>query len=175
MYSAFKFNKQGDNIQPWCTPFPILNQFIVPCPVLTVASWPTYSFLRRQVRWSGIPISLRIFHSLLIHTIKVFSIVNAAEVGVFLEFRDMTSQLIEKGPDAGKDWGEKEKGATEDKMVGWHHWLNGHEFEPTLGNSEGQGGLACCSPWSCKELDLTDWLNNGNKKADASNYFCSYN
>ena len=65
MYSAYKLNKQGDNIQPWCTPFPIWNQSVVPCPVLTVASWPAYRFLKRQVRWSGIPISFRIFHSLL--------------------------------------------------------------------------------------------------------------
>ena len=62
MYSACKLNKQGYNIQPWHTPFPIWNQSVVPCPVLTVASWPAYRFLRRQVRWSGIPISLRIFH-----------------------------------------------------------------------------------------------------------------
>jgi len=65
MYSAYKLNKQGDNIQPWHTPFPIWNQSFVPCPVLTVASWSAYRFLRRQVRWSGIPISFRIFHSLL--------------------------------------------------------------------------------------------------------------
>ena len=65
MYSAYKLNKQGDNIQPWRSPFPIWNQSVVPCPVLTVASWPAYRFLRRQVRWSGIPISFRIFHSLL--------------------------------------------------------------------------------------------------------------
>ena len=64
MYSVYKLNKQGDNIQPWCIPFPIWNQS-VPCPVLTVASWPTYRFLKRQVRWSGISISFRIFHSLL--------------------------------------------------------------------------------------------------------------
>ena len=62
---AFKLNKQGDNIQPWHTPFPIWNQFVVPCPVLTVASWPAYRFLKRQVRWSGIVIYLRILHSLL--------------------------------------------------------------------------------------------------------------
>ena len=61
-YSAYKLNKQGDNIQPWRTPFPIWNQSVVPCPVLTVASWPAYRFLKRQVRWSGIPISFRIFH-----------------------------------------------------------------------------------------------------------------
>ena len=65
MYSAQKLNKQGDNIQPWRTPFPIWNQPVVPCPVLTVVSWPAKRFLKWQVRWSGIPISFRIFHSLL--------------------------------------------------------------------------------------------------------------
>ena len=65
MYSAYKLNKQGDKIQPWRTPFPIWNQYLVPCPVLNVVSWPTYRWLRRQVRWSSIPISLRISHSLL--------------------------------------------------------------------------------------------------------------
>ena len=65
MYSAYKLNKQGDNIQPWRTSFPIWKQSIVSCPVLTVASWPAYRFLRRQVRRSGIPISWRIFHSVL--------------------------------------------------------------------------------------------------------------
>ena len=57
MYSAYTLNKQGDNMQPWCTPFLIWNQSIVPCPILTVASWPAYTFLRRQVRWFGSPIS----------------------------------------------------------------------------------------------------------------------
>ena len=65
MYSAYKLNKQGDNIQPWRTAFPIWNQSSVPCPVLTVASWHAYRFLKRQVRWSGILISFRLFHSLL--------------------------------------------------------------------------------------------------------------
>ena len=65
MYSAYELNKQGDNIQPWCTPFPIWNQSVVPCPVLTVASWPAYRLLKRQARWSGTTISFRIFHSLL--------------------------------------------------------------------------------------------------------------
>ena len=63
MSSAYKLNKLGDNIQPWHTPFPSWNQSVVSCPVQTVASWPAYSFLRRQVRWSGIPMSFRIFHS----------------------------------------------------------------------------------------------------------------
>ena len=83
MYSAYKLNKQGGNIQPWHTPFPNWNQSVVPCPVLTVSSWPAYSFLKRQVRWSGIPISLRIFHFVEIYTVKGFSIVNEAEVRVF--------------------------------------------------------------------------------------------
>ena len=65
MYYAYKLNKQGDNIQPWCTPFPIWNQSVVPCPVLTVASWPAYRFLKRHVKWPSISISFRIFHSLL--------------------------------------------------------------------------------------------------------------
>ena len=65
IYSAYKLNKQGDNIQPCHTSFPVWNQSVVPCPVFTVASWPAYRFLRRQVRWSGIPIALRMFHSLL--------------------------------------------------------------------------------------------------------------
>ena len=67
--------------------------------------------------------------------------------------------LIWKGPDAGKDWRWEEKGTTKDEMVGWHHWLNGHEFESTLGVGDGQEGLTCCSPWGCKELDMTEWLN----------------
>jgi len=85
MYSAYKLNKQGDNVQPWCTPFPIWNQSVVPCLVLTVASWPACRFLRRQVRWSGSPMSRRIFQFVVIHTVKGFSVVNEAEVDVFLE------------------------------------------------------------------------------------------
>ena len=71
---------------------------------------------------------------------------------------DAKSWLIWKDPDAGKDW-RWEKGTTEDEMVGWHHWLNGHEFEYSLGVGDGQGSLACCSPWGCKESDTTEWLN----------------
>ena len=67
---------------------------------------------------------------------------------------------IRKAPDTGKDWMQEEKGMTRDKMVGWHHWLNGHEFEQALGDGAGQGSLVCCSPWGCKELDRTEWLNN---------------
>ena len=83
-WSTCQWNKEGDNIQPWCTPFPILNQSVVPCLVLTVASWPAYKFLRRQVRWNGSPISLRIFQ-FVIHTVEGFIIVSEAEVDGFLE------------------------------------------------------------------------------------------
>ena len=64
-----------------------------------------------------------------------------------------------KDPDAGKDWRLEEKGSREHEMVGWHHWLDGHEFKSTPGVGDGQGGLACCSPWCGKELDMTERLN----------------
>ena len=79
-------NKQRDNTQPWCIPFPIWNQSVVPCLILTVASWPAYRFLRRQVKWSSILITLRIFQFVVIHTVKGFGIVNEAELNIFLEF-----------------------------------------------------------------------------------------
>ena len=72
---------------------------------------------------------------------------------------DPKSWLIGKVPDAGKDSGQEEKGMTEDEMVGWHHWLDGHEFEWTPGVGDGQGGLASCDSWGHKELDMTERLN----------------
>ena len=69
------------------------------------------------------------------------------------------SWLTGKDPDAGRDWGQEEKGTTEDEMVGWHHWLNGHEFGWTPGVGDMQGGLACCNSWGRKEADTTEWLN----------------
>ena len=75
-----KLNKQGDNIQPWRTPFPIWNQSVVPRPVLTVASRPAYRLLKRQVRWSGIPISKNFPEFVVVHTVKGFGTVNEAEV-----------------------------------------------------------------------------------------------
>ena len=65
-------------------------------------------------------------------------------------------EKIRKDPDAGKDWRQEEKGMTEDEMVGWHHLFNGYESEQALGDGEGQGSLACCSPWSHKESDTTE-------------------
>ena len=94
------------------------------------------------------------------------------------------SWLIGKDPDAGKDRRQEEKGATEDKIVGWHHQDNGHEFEQAPGVGDGQGSLACCSAWSHKESDTTEPLNNyntgmiprytsrGNAKPSSKNLLC---
>ena len=72
---------------------------------------------------------------------------------------DVKSWLIWEDPDVGKDWGQEEKGTTEDEMVGWHHRLDGHGFGWTPGVGDGQGGLECCDSWGCKELDTTERLN----------------
>ena len=69
------------------------------------------------------------------------------------------SWLIRNDSDAGRDWGQEEKGRTEDEMAGWHHWLDGHEFEWTPGVGDGQGGLVYCNSWGHKESDMTKWLN----------------
>ena len=72
---------------------------------------------------------------------------------------DVKNWLMGKDPDTGKDWGQEGKGMTEDEIVGWHHRLNGQEFEQALGVGGGQGSLACYSPWGCKESDMTERLN----------------
>ena len=72
---------------------------------------------------------------------------------------DVKNWLIEKDPDAGKDWRQEEKGTAEDEMVGRHHRFDGREFEQALGVGDGQGSLACFSPWGCKQWDMTEWLN----------------
>ena len=72
---------------------------------------------------------------------------------------DVKNWLLRKDPDAGKAWGQEEKGTTEDEMVRWHHWLDGCGFEWTPGVGDGQGGLECCDSWGCKELDMTEQLN----------------
>ena len=72
---------------------------------------------------------------------------------------DGKNWLIWKDPDAGKSWRKQEKGTSGDKMVGWHQWLDGHEFEQALEVRDGQGSLASCSPWGCKELETTEKLN----------------
>ena len=85
---------------------------------------------------------------------------DAEDKGPILWPSDAKRWLTGKDPDAGKDWRWEEKGVTEDEMVGWYYWLNVHEFEQTLGDGKGQGSLACCSSWGCKESHATEWLNN---------------
>ena len=102
MYSAYKLNKQGDNVQPWCIPFPIWNQCVVPCPVLTVVSWPACRFLKRQVRWSDIRISFRIFHRLLWSTQSKalvplnFSFFSIIGWGIGLDYHDIEWFALEQ-------------------------------------------------------------------------------
>ena len=78
------------------------------------------------------------------------------------------SWLIGKDSDAGRVWGQEEKGTTEDEMAGWHHWLDGYESEWTPGVGDGQGGLVCCNSWGCKESDTTEWLNWTDKKNEVT-------
>ena len=85
---------------------------------------------------------------------------NAEAEAPILWLPDMKSWLVGKDPDAGKDWWQEEKRAAEDKMAGRHHWFNGHELGQTPGDDEGQGGLAYCSSWDCKELHPNWQLNN---------------
>ena len=77
--------------------------------------------------------------------------------------RDANSWLIRKDPDAEKDWRQEEKGMIEDEVVGWHHWLNGHEFEQSPGDGNRQGSLDCWGPWDFKELNM-NWVTNNNKE-----------
>ena len=88
---------------------------------------------------------------------------------------DAKNWLIWKDPDAGKDWRQEEKGMTEDEMVGWHHWLNGHKFEQAPGVGDGQGSLACCSPWVREESDRTEELNWTDGITNQSGDHCHWN
>ena len=81
---------------------------------------------------------------------------------------DVKSQLIRKDSDSGKDWRQEEKGMTEDAMIGWHQWFSGHEFQQALEDNEGQGSLACCSPWIHKESDMPQRLNSNNNPLKTS-------
>ena len=81
---------------------------------------------------------------------------------------DAKNWLLVKDPDAGEDWRQEEKGTKEDEMVGWHHWLDGLEFEQASGVGDGQGGLVCCSPWCYKELDTPEWTEVVTEKKSTS-------
>ena len=90
---------------------------------------------------------------------------NAEADAPILRLPNEKNWLIGKDPDAEKDWKQEEKEVTEDEMIGWHHWLNGHESEEALGAGDGQGSLVCCSSWGGKESDTTERLNWTNLKS----------
>ena len=92
-------------------------------------------------------------------SLEYFGRIDAEAETLILWPPDVKNWLTGKDPDPGKDWRQEEKETTEDEMVGWHHWLNGHEFGWTLGVGDGQGGLECCSPW-CRKEYMTERLNN---------------
>ena len=175
IYSAYKLNKQGDNIQPWRTPFPIWNQSVVPCPVLTLASWSAYRFLRRQVRWSGIPISFRIFHSLLWST-QSKDLVSA--------FRDLYSPLLLYLLSTSFITVAIMRMCLSDIQLSENNWPQGpscctlksipvfalrpcllwrRKWQPTPvllpGKFHGWRSLVGYSPWGRKELDTTERLH----------------
>ena len=88
---------------------------------------------------------------------------------------DTNRQLTGKVPDAGKDWGQKEKRVSEDEMAGWHHWCNGHETGQTSGDGEERGGLVCCSPWGRRESDTAGWLKNNKPSVSQEDLYCIQN
>ena len=103
-----------------------------------------------DVHWKGVHCSLS--------WVFIGRTVDEAETPIFWP-PDAKSWLIWKDPDVGKDWRQEEKETTEDEMIRWHHWLNGHGFEWTLGVGDGQEGLVCCCSWGRQESDMTEWLN----------------
>ena len=90
---------------------------------------------------------------------------DAEAEALILWLLDAKNWLIGKDPEAGKDWGQEEKGMTEDEMAGWHHWVGGHEFEKALGVCDGQESLACCGSQGHKESDMTEWHHNNSIKS----------
>ena len=154
-------NKQGDNIQSYCTPFPIWIQSFVPCPILTVASWSTYRFLRRQIRWSCIPISLRIFHSLRQQRNSTGRPLSSPQLieRSFQCWANSTKQLLNAGrghqaPIKGahslqKEVGQNIKDKKRDKGVrdGDPSWGGGHEEEV----SKQHETLSQMGPWGVLE------------------------
>ena len=138
MYSAYKLNKHDDNIQPWHTSFRICNQSVAPCPVLTVAFSPAYRFLKRQVRWSAIPIFFTVFQSLLWSTQSNFP---GGSDGKASAYNPGDMGLI---PGSRRSSGEG----------------NGNPLLYLPGKSHGQRSLVDCSPWGHKESDTTEWLHS---------------
>ena len=125
---------------------------IPPPPLSSVSFLLSCSVISSVYLWSHISKSIAYFN-LLKRTKKLFF--QPANHDSFIR----TTWLIGKDSDVGRDWGQEEKGTTEDEMAGWHHWLDRRKFEWTPGVGDGQGGLVCCTSWGRKESDTTEWLN----------------
>ena len=154
----------GTTLRKWIANFPIAISFLYGCESWTVKKaehWRIDAFelwcWRRLLRvpWTASPQPV---HSEGDQPWVFFGRNDAKAETPVLRPLHAKSWLIGKDPDAGRDWG-REKGTTEDEMARWHHRLDGHEFEWTLGVGDEQGDLTCCDSWGCKELDITEWLN----------------
>ena len=160
MCSAYKLNIQGGNKQPCCTPFSILNDKEGREP----KNWCFRTVVLEKTLES--PLDSKEIKPVNPKGNQPWILTGRTDAEAEAPIiwpPDVKNSLVEKDPDAGKNWRQEEKGTTEDEMVGWHHWLNGHKFEQTAENCEGQGSLACYSPWGWKESDMTEWLNNVRK------------
>ena len=127
------------------------------CKIYALKSTDFYQIILFFFFWASQPCGLPYFLWSLNYFLFSFHILSNLHILIQLSFEELS---LRKDSDAGKDWRRKEKGMTEDKMVGWHHQLYAPEFEQAPGDGEGQVSLVCCSPWGCKESDMTEWLNN---------------
>ena len=143
---------------PWSSP--TLETVDIGSSCLPGGMYSNLSFCNRTVRgWARFLLFLQTFLQWMFLYLLYTGRTDVEAETPLLWPPDAKSWLIWKDPDAGKDWGQEEKGMTEDEMVGWHHQLNGHGFGWTPGVGDGQRGLACCSSWGRKELDMTERLN----------------
>ena len=148
----------------------LVKAMVFPVVIYGCESWTTKKAKRRKIdacelwcwrRLLRVPWTARRSNQSILKEISPVFIgrTNAEAETPILWPPDAKSWLIWKDPDAGKDWRWKERGTTENEMVGWHHWLNGHEFEQVPGVGDGQGGLVCCSPWGRKGSNTTEQMN----------------
>ena len=137
--------------------FPVVMYGCESWPITKAERWRIYIFELQCRRLLRVPWTAR--RSILKEITWIFiGRSDAKSEASVLWPTDVKNWLLRKDPDAGKDWRQEEKGMTEDEMVGWDHWLDAYDFEQALGVGDGQGSLACCSPWSCKKFDITERL-----------------
>ena len=138
--------------------FPAVVYGCESCTIKEAECWRIYAFKLWCWRWRLLsPLDSKKIKSVNPKGDETWVFIGRTEVEAPIPWPpNMKSQFIRKDPDSEKDWRQEEKGPTNDQMVAWHHWFSGHEFEQTPVDSEGQGSLACCNPWGCKELDTTE-------------------